>query len=139
MIHFAITPPYSYRMINDPEDLMPGELLSETPPPDPPRPSPFDAYCLTIADSVSAWLSSYVRTTYGYDNIISACSYKGDKDAKYNAEATAASAWRSDCFTALYAALPTYQSLPRDQWPTLEYVTANLPQPSAYQWEPING
>lgn len=116
--------------------LWPDDEAQIQPLPDPSPAERFDVYCRTISDGVSAWLDGYVQSAYSYASIISAASYAGDKNPKFNAEGTAAKAWRSDCFVALYAAMPTYEAMPPEQWPTLAYVTAHLPQPSAYQWEP---
>jgi len=124
-----------WRFINDASDALIGETASDTLP-QPTQDQAFDDYVSQVADGVTEWLNAYVRDTFSYDNIVSAASYAGDKSPKFNAEGTAAKAWRSDCFNALYAAMPTYQALPPNQWPTLDYITANLPQPSAYTWEP---
>lgn len=124
-----------WRVISDPSQLMEGETLMDVLP-DPDAAQRFSAYVSLVADGVTAWLSGYVKTQLGYDDIVSAASYAGDKNSKFNAEGTAARDWRSDCFIALYAAMPQYSALSPDQWPTIDYITANLPQPSAYQWEP---
>lgn len=125
----------NWRAINDPSEAVVGETVSDTLPL-PTQEQQFSEYCLSIADGVSGWLSAYVNETYGYDDIVSAASYAGDKNPKFSAEGTAARDWRSDCFIALYAAMPTYSVMSAAQWPTLGYITSNLPQPSAYQWEP---
>lgn len=129
------TETFAYRCIESGWPLLDGEVETNVIPPKPVS-KQFDDYIKSVADGVSAWLSGYVAETYGYDNIVSAASYAGDKNPKFNAEGTAARAWRSDCFIALYAALPTYAAMAPDQWPTMDYIIANLPQPIAYQWEP---
>lgn len=106
--------------------------------PVPPAPT-FEQYISEVANGVSSWLSAYVHETYGYDDIVSAASYAGDKNPRFSAEGTAARDWRSDCFIALYAAMPQYADMSPDQWPELSYITSNLPQPSAYAWEPADG
>lgn len=132
---FAVKTNGNYRLVQDGWPLVSDETLAAelTSPSVEQR---FAAYVKATADGVSIWLDAYVQATYGYDSIVSAASYAGDKNPKFNAEGTAAKAWRSDCFVALYAAMPTYQAMPPEQWPTLNYVIANLPQPSAYQWTP---
>lgn len=132
---YAVIDYAHWRYVNEGDVLAEGEVLMYAIP-SPDVTQQFADYCTAIADGVTAWLSSYVNLTYGYDSIISAASYAGDKNPKFNAEGLAAKSWRSDCFVALYAAMPTYQNMPPDQWPTLEYVKANLPQPSSYTWEP---
>lgn len=132
---YAIIDYKHWRSIVDASELQPGETMMETPPV-PTVAQQFDDYMQVIADGVSGWLDAYVQATYSYDSIVSAASYAGDKNATFNAEGTAAKAWRSDCFAALYAAVPTYQAMPPDQWPTIDYVTAHLPQPSSYVWDP---
>ncbi len=132
---YAVIDYKHWRTIDDASQLQDGETLMDAVP-DPTVAQQFDDYILMIANGVSAWLDGYVQRTYNYDNIISAASYAGDKNAKFSAEGTAAKAWRSDCFVALYAAANTYRAMTPDQWPTIDYVTANLPQPSSYQWEP---
>jgi hypothetical protein len=132
---YAVIDYNHWRAIANSDPLMPSETLMQELP-SPTTAEAFQAYVSQVADSVTAWLNAYVRDTFGYDNIVSAASYAGDKSPKFNAEGTAARDWRSDCFNALYAAMPTYQSLPPDQWPTIDYITAHLPQPSAYTWEP---
>lgn len=132
---YAVIDYNHWRAIGDASELQTGETLMDIPP-QPTVEQQFDDYVDDIANGVSGWLDAHVKTIYGYDSIISAASYAGDKNPKFNAEGTAAKAWRSDCFVALYAAMPTYQAMPPEQWPTLDYVTANLPQPSAYQWTP---
>lgn len=132
---YAYTTYKNWRCISDQSEALRGETVSDVLP-QPTHAQAFDDYAYTVADGVSAWLSAYVQKTFGYDNIVSAASYAGDKNQKFNAEGTAARDWRSDCFVALYAAMPTYQALPPEQWPSLDYITANLPQPSAYTWEP---
>ena len=124
-----------WRLIDDPSQAVEGETVADALPS--PTPSEeFQTYVSKVADGVTGWLSGYVSSTMGYDDIVSCASYAGDKNPKFNAEGTAARDWRSDCFIALYAAMPQYSSMTPDQWPTIEYITANLPQPSAYQWEP---
>jgi hypothetical protein len=132
---YAYTSYKSWRCIGDASEALPGESVSDVLP-GPTQSEAFDDYVSTVSDGVSAWLSAYVHDNFGYDNIVSAASYAGDKSPKFNTEGIAAKAWRSDCFNALYAAMPTYQALPPDQWPSIDYITAHLPQPSAYTWEP---
>lgn len=132
---YAYTSYKAWRTIGDPSEAMPGETVAE----DLPIASPteaFDDYCTGISNGVSGWLDGYVRAAFNYDSILSACTYAGDPDAKFAAEAAAAKQWRSDCFKALYAAIPSYATLMPDQWPALDYILAHLPQPSAYAWEP---
>lgn len=126
-----------WRFVEDGDSLQPGETLMDAIP-SPTVEQQFTAYTSEVADGVTAWLSSYVNSNLGYDNIVSAASYAGDKNPRFSAEGTAARDWRSDCFIALYAAMPSYSSMSPDQWPTLDYITTHLPQPSAYQWEPSN-
>lgn len=132
---YAVIDYKHWRSVGDASELQTGETLMDMLPL-PTVAQQFADYMQTIANGVSGWLDSYVQATYGYDNIISAASYAGDKNPKFNAEGTAAKAWRSDCFVALYAGMPTYQDLPPEQWPPLDYVLAHLPQPAAYSWSP---
>ena len=134
----VIAEPLSYRLVEDGWPLNPGEVLMDEVP-QKTESEKFNDYVQSVADGVTEWLSSYVNATYGYDNIVSAASYAGDKNPKFSAEGTAARDWRSDCFIALYAAMPSYSGMTPDQWPTLDYITTHLPQPSAYQWEPSGG
>lgn len=128
---YAIQSPISWRAINDASDLMPGEALGNAPP-DP----GFPGYLQDIIAAVSTWLDS-VPIARGYDSIVSCISYVGDADTIFNAEALAARSWRSAVYRTLYASQAQTAALPPDQWPTSEYVIANLPQPTAYTWEPI--
>lgn len=132
---YAVIDYAHWRFVNDGDPLAQGETLMDALP-DPDAEQRFADYVSMVADGVTAWLSGYVNKNLSYDDIVSAASYAGDKNPKFNAEGTAARDWRSDCFIALYAAVPTYSAMSPDQWPTLDYITANLPQPSAYQWEP---
>lgn len=125
-----------WRVIDGPSEAVDGETVADSLPSPTPE-QEFQEYVTTVADGVTAWLSDYVKSVLGYDDIVSCASYAGDKNLRFNAEGTAARDWRSDCFIALYAAMPQYSALSPDQWPTIDYITANLPQPSAYQWEPI--
>lgn len=124
-----------WRFVENADSLQLGETLMDAIP-SPTVGQQFTAYVSEVADGVTAWLSSYVNSNLGYDNIVSAASYAGDKNPRFSAEGTAARDWRSDCFIALYAAMPQYAAMSPDQWPELSYITANLPQPSAYAWEP---
>lgn len=134
---YAVTDYKTWRVISDVSELQDGETaMQEVPAPT--NAQAFDDYCHEVSDGVTSWLSSYVHDELGYDNIVSAASYAGDKNPKFSAEGAAARDWRSDCFIALYEAMPSYSAMPPNQWPTLDYITANLPQPSAYNWEPSN-
>lgn len=136
-ILYAVKSYKSWRIIGDPSDVQDGETIMDSiPAPD--TAQEFSDYCQKTADGVTSWLSSYVNHTFGYDDIVSASSYAGDKNPRFNSEGTAARDWRSDCFMALYAAMPSYSVMTPDQWPTLDYITSHLPQPSAYQWEPAS-
>ena len=135
---YAVINYKTWRVISDASECVAGETAMDSIPlPD--SDQQFMDYCAETADGVTEWLSDYVNQTYGYDDIVSAASYAGDKNTRFSAEGTAARDWRSDCFIALYAAMPSYSAMTPDQWPTLDYITAHMPQPSAYQWEPSDG
>lgn len=55
-----------------------------------------------IINLIEEFMSSKVRER-GYYNILTAVTYAGDKDEKFNAEGTAAKNWRSDVYRKTYA------------------------------------
>ena len=132
---YAVIDYNHWRVISDASECVSGETAMDVLP-NPTQSQEFEDYCLAVADGVTGWLDAYVSSTYGYDNIVSAASYAGDKNPKFSAEGAAARDWRSDCFIALYAAMPSYAAMQPDQWQDISYIIANLPQPSAYAWEP---
>lgn len=64
----------------------------------------------------------------GYDGILSACSYDGDPDPGFAAEAAAFKAWRSAVWRYGYAQLDAVQAGQRPQ-PTVAELIAELPAP----------
>lgn len=84
-----------------------------------------------IEDHVEKRLNDFVSTK-GYNNILSATSYKGDTDPVFNAEGTRAAALRTDTWKAFYAyrdsVLTRVAPIPK----TLADIDAVLP---ALTWE----
>ena len=56
--------------------------------------------------AVQVWLDAYAQS-HGYDDITTMCSYQGDPNATYAADATAAIKLRSDTWSALFTAIPS--------------------------------
>lgn len=56
--------------------------------------------------AVQAWLDAYA-VAHGYDDITTMCSYQGDLNTTYAADATAAIKLRSDTWSALFTAIPS--------------------------------
>lgn len=57
-----------------------------------------------IISGVEEYMSSVVRER-GYYNILTAVTYAGDKNPKFNDEGTKAKDWRSDVYVKLYELL----------------------------------
>lgn len=62
----------------------------------------------------------------GYDDLMAAISYRGDKNAKFAEEAEAFFEWRSDTWTTAYAVLADVQAGLRDL-PSIDEALALIP------------
>lgn len=115
----------SFRAVGSADELLPGEILSEAYPTF--EPSLEDKIAETDK-RIESWLDSVVQRR-NYKNIESCVSYAGDADPTFDAEGTAAKAWRS----AVYCAARSIMAEPPAD-ATPDSVLAMLPQPQDYGW-----
>ncbi len=117
-----------WRSINSPDDLVAGEMLSNT------APEPTMADCAAALKSdVQAWLDA-TASQNGYDSIASCISYAGSTVAQWNADAVAAHAWRDAVWLACFQWQQSASASPPATFPTSAQVIAQLPQPASYGW-----
>lgn len=76
--------------------------------------------------AVQSHLDSTARTR-GYDGILSLCSYDGDQDPVFAAEALAGKSWRSACWRYCYQVMDDVLNGDREI-PTVEVLISELPQ-----------
>ena len=117
-----------YRAVASEADLQPGETFAATPP----APTLADAAAALTAD-VQAWLDATAQGN-GYDSLASCISYRGSSVAQWDADATAALAWRDAVWQAAFQWQQDAMANPPATFPTSAEVIALLPQPEAFGW-----
>lgn len=120
--------PTSWRAVASEADLLPGETFATAPP----APTPADAAAALTSD-VQAWLDATAQGN-GYDSIASCISYRGSSVAQWDADATAALAWRDAVWQACFQWQQDALANPPATFPTSAEVIAQLPQPEAFGW-----
>lgn len=86
-----------------------------------------------LTDAVQAWLDTTVRAN-GYDSVVSCVSYRGSTEPQWDADATAAMAWRDAVWKAAFQWQQDAIANPPATFPTPQEVIAQLPQPEAFGW-----
>jgi hypothetical protein len=127
MTYYAVGK-FGYRAISSEDDLLDGEILST----EPPQPKMSDAIAAMIFD-VQAWLDITAKAN-GYDSIASCISYKDSSVAQWDADATAALAWRDAVWRACFQWQQSAQANPPATFPTSAEVIAQLPHPVQFGW-----
>lgn len=118
----------SWRAITTEIGLLPGETFADTPP----SPTMADAAAALTAD-VQAWLDSTAGQN-GYDSLASCISYKDSAIAQWQADATAAIAWRDAVWLAAFQWQQSASDNPPATFPTSAEVISQLPQPETFGW-----
>ncbi|MGA0588712.1 hypothetical protein ACO2Q2_16535 [Dyella sp. KRB-257] len=118
----------SWRAIAYESDLLPGETFAT----EPPAPTLADAAAALSID-VQAWLDTTAQAN-GYDSLASCISYKGSSVTQWDADATAALAWRDAVWQACFQWQQSAEANPPATFPNSAEVIAQLPQPATYGW-----
>lgn len=118
----------SWRAIASEADVLPGETFAT----EPPAPTLADA-ASALSSAVQAWLDDTAKVN-GYDSLASCISYRGSSVEQWDADATAALAWRDAVWQACFQWQQGALASPPATFPTAQDVIAQMPQPEQYGW-----